>query len=456
MTSNQFVRTLLLSSFFSLTLASCGGGDDGDDGENFNPGDNPDNLATGNVSDRAISYFRKGTGYYYLNSPMLSGEHIYIGTSRSKASTPAKDNAIFKLTKDLTEVWSHSLETSEVLGSIAIDGMDNLYAMVLKERKEVFLVSLDNAGNLRWEVQLFAPSNPDTAFHMTSPAITTDNQVIVNGLDSLFSYSSNGELLWSYNPSGLFGGSPILDDADNIYISGVDGTSGFATQYALDSKGEELWSFTSETNNLLITASSSAFSYDYSKVYSIFTDSIYVIDAAAGTLDWKYTIEEGQETLIYASPAVDDKGNIYVGSKSNERSTLYALKGDGSGLLWSKTIGADLYSSPALGNNGVLYLGSENTEGGASSSYRVHAIDMDSGEYVWRSATPVSGSITWSSPLIDDNGVLFIANMVDHNEADDITKGGTVMSFQTDSTGLLSNAGTARYRLNNNGSGKRE
>ena len=449
------IKKTLPISLLVFTLGACGGGSS-DNSDTSTPSSNPSN-SSGTLSERFISKFQKGTSYFYLNSPMLNGDNVYIGTSRKHHANPAEDNFIFKLTTSLAEVWSYPLKTSEILGSVSMDSSGNLYAMLLKERKEIFLISLNEEGNFRWEKPIFSPSNSDTAFHMTSPAITSNDMIIVNALNSIISFDSNGNQLWSFPSTGLFGGSPIIDELDNIYISGVDGGTGFATQYAIDSTGVELWSYQSNKNNMMITASSSAFSYDYSKIYSIFNDTVYVMDLLTGSLNWKYTFSNTQETLINASPAVDDEGNLYVGSKGNDQSTFYALKADGSGLLWSKKIGADLYSSPALGNNRVLYVGSEITKSGDNKSSRIHAINMDTGEFVWQSITPVSGDITWSSPLISPSGVLFIANMIDHNdgEEDSIALGGSIMSFQTDSSGLLSTAGTARYRQSNKATGRR-
>ena len=202
--------------------------------------------------------------------------------------------------------------------------------------------------------------------------------------------------------------------------------------------------------------SSPAFSTDYSKIFFTTKDplnEIVCVNSSDGSVVWKYSIP-GITGDIRSTPAVDDNNNIYIGThgeyNGDSRQTLYAIKNDGTGLLWANNIGSDLYSSPALGNDRVLYIGSEG-HGTTSSDYnRLHAISMLSGEIIW--SAKIEMDITWSSAAISDDGTLYIASM------DNFDGGliGKVYSFRTNAAGLLQGAGWPRYHGGNASTGRRE
>ena len=146
-----------------------------------------------------------------------------------------------------------------------------------------------------------------------------------------------------------------------------------------------------------------------------------------------------------ASPAIDDNDNVYLGTKNDAGSVFYAIRADGSGVLWQNAIGADLYSSPAIGNDRTLYVGSEVAAGGNAN---LHALDMATGAEKWSS--PLRADVTWSSVAIADDGTLYIASM-------DVEGNGAGMyAFRTDATGLLPNAGSPRFHGGNSNTGRRD
>ena len=58
--------------------------------------------------------------------------------------------------------------------------------------------------------------------------------------------------------------------------------------------------------------------------------------------------------------------------------------------------------------------------------------------------------VLWGSPILSDNGILYVSNMYITGEA----KSG-VYGFKTDATGLLSNCGSPTYQLSNAHNGRR-
>ncbi len=75
--------------------------------------------------------------------------------------------------------------------------------------------------------------------------------------------------------------------------------------------------------------SSPAFSFDETRVYSAMCRSVYCLDAATGSRIRTFTPPD-MAGDFRATPAVDDQGNVYVGSMNG---SVYAIRSDATGLL---------------------------------------------------------------------------------------------------------------------------
>ncbi len=137
------------------------------------------------------------------------------------------------------------------------------------------------------------------------------------------------------------------------------------------------------------------------------------MNATTGIVIWSYAIEDGPDQPEFkAAPVIDNEDNIYIGTKMNELSRFYALKADGSEILWrSDYIQADIYPSAAIGNDGNIYVASEGLPGGFGTN--LHALDIETGAIVW---TIDIGSINASSPVIGPEG-LYIGSLGAPGEA---------------------------------------
>ncbi len=379
-------------------------------------------------------------GYYY-NPPTIVNNALFIGTSHKLFEAPRNANFMFKLDADLNKVWEYALGTKEVRGSAALDSQGNIYFVVQENRaandmsnSELYLYSITGDGlSLRWKQKVMGVGDvPDIG--MLTPAISVDNKIYVGG-DKLYAFDSDGNLQWEYPAAGSSKmncmNAPIIDDNGNIYFGNLSSVVSLAPD------GTERWS-KEDWNE---SSGSCAFSYDYSKVYAPRGLSIHCFETATGNEIWNYT-PQGAQGGFRATPAIDDLGNVYIGTKANEKSVLYAIKSDGTGLLWSNPMGADLYCSPALGNNRVLYIGSEYIDG-----KRFHAIDMATGDIIW--SKQLASDITWSSPAISASGVVYVGCMPGEDEK------GYVFGFPTDAGGLLHNAGSPRFHGSNANNGRR-
>lgn len=409
-------------------------------------------------SDRQLHEFIPGTSGFSNASPTLVNDYIYIGTGRGGSYDVASDNAFFKLDKELNKMWAFPLGTLEVMGAATLDNMGNIYFVVGENRTTstfcatLKLYSLSNDGVFRWSKTIWENIGPIyDSRGCCSPSVSVDNIIYIGG-EKFFAFDSNGVEVWNYDSQQPLNfdwnpnlNSSIIDPAGNVYFlrNGL---------ISLNSSGQFRWFAESSANNM----SSPAFSTDYSKIFFTTKDplnEIVCVNSSDGSVVWKYSIP-GITGDIRSTPAVDDNNNIYIGThgeyNGDSRQTLYAIKNDGTGLLWANNIGSDLYSSPALGNDRVLYIGSEG-HGTTSSDYnRLHAISMLSGEIIW--SAKIEMDITWSSAAISDDGTLYIASM------DNFDGGliGKVYSFRTNAAGLLQGAGWPRYHGGNASTGRRE
>ncbi len=383
------------------------------------------------------SFSQSSVGFYY-NPPTLVDNYIYIGTSRCLGCSVASDNHFFKLNLDLTKAWEYSLGNKEVRGGATLDSKGNIYFVVEEGRLTgdnrnsiLYLYSLDNNGAFRWS-KIITPSGCGCNVGMSNPAISVDDTIYIGG-SKFYAFDANGNEKWTYENNMIIMNAPIIDPNGDIYFSTSWGV------ISLNPNGVARW-FLSTAG--LLYASSPAFSTDYSKIFIGVGNKIYCLQTSTGIKVWEFT-PPGMIGDFRATPAVDSNDNVYIGTKADNSSVFYAIKSDGSGLLWSNAIGADLYSSPALGNDNTLYVGSE-----YSSGKRLHALDMTTGNTKW-SSSALGADATWSSPAITNTGTLYIASM------DYMGSGGGVYAFRTDSTGLLPNAGSARFHGGNENTGRR-
>jgi outer membrane protein assembly factor BamB len=169
------------------------------------------------------------------------------------------------------------------------------------------------------------------------------------------------------------------------------------------------------------------------KLFAINTEGTYTDDQQR--IKWTCNIGAGETRHLRSSPAVCTNGTIYVGTKvpAGVQTQLVAVNPTDGGIKWTyepsdrsvSENGNDFYSSPAVGFGGRIYVGCE-------TNY-VYALEPD-GTLAWKFKT--SQDMTWPSPVIDDNGVLYIGNMA-----------GDFYAIQTDSFGLA-NSPWPRFRNN--------
>lgn len=379
-------------------------------------------------NERIVKTFlpESGTAFKYA-SPMLYNEHIYIGTSErigyeDAPASEMKDNFFYKFDLDLNVVWKYSLYKKMVTGGAVMDSNHNLYFVVetlndkdnanKKERifTTVYLMSLTENGNFRWEKQI-SPTDESWDHAYITPAISADDIIYV-GQDRFYAFDINGNLLTKY-PSennlkiGNYGGAPIIDKRGNVYFVspepienrdvspeeyfGTDTIKTFKFSPMLKNliwstiMGNELMDDEGVTGNgsnnggggqkTRSIESAPAFGTNGNSLYGALGCTISKVDTTTGELLWSIK-PDGASGHFSASPVIDAEDNLYIGTKSNTESRFYAISSTGK-QLWRTEIGSDLYNSPILTDQHTIYVGSETNPKG-----KFHILDRETGEII--------------------------------------------------------------------------
>lgn len=242
---------------------------------------------------------------------------------------------------------------------------------------------------------------------------TSHDGAIVFGSDDGHIYAvdaASGRQRWMQGTGGPVSSTPAIAGG-RVYAVSYDGSL-----YALDERtGEVLWKFATEGERRFEARGLHGMqprAQTFPDVFDVYLSSpvvadgavffgsgdghLYAVDAATGSLRWKFRTGD----VVHASPAFAD-GVIYAGSWDGR---LYAVDARSGEQRWMFQGGVDalihnqqgFQSSPAV-VGGVVYSGSRDAY--------VYALDARSGQERWR----VSTNASWvnSSPAVSDGRVYF-------------------------------------------------
>ena len=246
---------------------------------------------------------------------------------------------------------------------------------------------------------------------ISTPAVANGTVYVGSSDHNLYALAAvSGALRWKFATGGRVSSSPAVA-AGRVYFASYD-----SKLYALDAAtGALAWTFS--------TAGERRFSGKHlhgaepaaevmPDPFDVFLSSpvvvagvvyfgsgdgnVYALDAASGTLRWKFHTGN----VIHASPALAD-GVLYVGSWD---SYFYALDATRGKLRWRVKTGEDPkinnqvgIQSSAVVSDGVVYFGCRDSH--------LYALDAASGAARWAYSTGDSWVI--SSPAVRDGKVYF-------------------------------------------------
>ncbi len=227
-------------------------------------------------------------------------------------------------------------------------------------------------------------------FH-AAPVLTSDKQLIAGsygpGGYNLYSLNpSNGSLNWTFDQAkNHYIASPLVTE-EGIYAPNSDGNL-----YALDLKGNLLWTFKSKKPLWATPATNTQ--CDCLFVPSM-DHTLYALEAKTGAVQWETGDLGG---AMVDAPAFSENGTVFIGTFGSE---LIALSASDGKVEWRYKAGGLIWSQPNL-VEGILYFG--------DSKGALYAVEAANGTEKWK--FQVAGPIV-ATPLIQ-NGTIYVTEGTD-------------------------------------------
>ncbi len=375
--------------------------------------------------------------YIYYSSPALSNdEHtIYFGTSVKVRSNPSRNDAFIALKRDGSLKWSYELTGGEeVRSSPVVSGgkvcftADYRTGEFSKDYSSLFC--LDKVDGEPVFVKRISDNSSMLSSGLSKVVSANDKIFVIMEYLYVFDVDSGDELYKSnrLQTNDVYV-NPVVLDLEVMFI--LDGKLYFVAIDDYTTRTVDISAI--NTSNVLSTP---ALDSNKNIYFGTETGEIIALDKD-GDLLWKRDfnpLNSFNGPFVRSSVAVNESnGAVYAGTKANEESKFIALNITDGKTLWEFETGRDIYSSPLIGANGKIYFGSE--------SRYLYALHPD-GSLSWK--TDVSQDITWPSPAIDSNGVLYIGGMGNGSG------NGKLFAIQTDSAGLLDGSWPKIHKNNQN------
>jgi outer membrane protein assembly factor BamB len=284
----------------------------------------------------------------------------------------------------------------------------NGIAYVGSEDSNIYAISTID-GTLKWKLQTNGAVS-------SSPAVYNDVVFCCSYDGYCYAANSNtGKLIWKFKTGGekkvgayglwtmkpaelymedlfdFFLSSPVVDENGKnvtVYFGSSDGNL-----YALDAAtGSLKWKF--KTNGIIHTSPAIYNGVVYVGSWDTY---LYAIDAQTGKEKWKFKTQD-QPVIhllegIQASPAVYDS-TVYVGARDGY---FYALNTNTGKLLWKYSADNSWILTTAAIQNGTVYFGTSDT-------YLFLALDAKTGKEKYRFK---ANGYVYSSPAIAGNTAYF-------------------------------------------------
>jgi outer membrane protein assembly factor BamB len=319
-------------------------------------------FTNNNPYQQDISWTKYKTYGYYISSPVIKNNILYVGELYGNAL-----KAISVNTGKL--LWSFTAEDDVPF----VPAVTDTTAYVTSSDGRLYAINT-SSGKKRWEYRVkdfYAMATSPTYFHNT----------IFFGSRDTFLYAvnaTNGKERWKFKTGGGIDTTPVIS-GNMLYVGSFDGNF-----YAIDIRtGKECWKFKTQGKIIGTAAEKNG------AVYFGSADSyVYSLDGSTGRLLWKITLKDPIKT----SPTIF-RNELYIASNN----MLYAVNLRKHSVTWKKSIPTDGYTGVAIKNN-MLYVGSKNGF--------LYALAADDGKEVWKFHT--DASIT-ASPSIVGNTV-FVTN----------------------------------------------
>jgi parallel beta-helix repeat protein len=285
-------------------------------------------------------------------------------------------------------------------------------------------------GCVKWQ---FQTGGPVTA----GVTIGYNNRVHVPCEDGkLYTLNANGKLLWAYDTNSPLVCSPAVDRSANVYVGAENGKL-----YAIDKNGRLLWTHTADgpvysSPVVLFDDPLCGYHCPYWKTHcppweqpvQIFVCSVdgtlYALGHDGSEL-WSFetdSLSAATTGAIFASPAIDHSGALYIAGIYDPN--LYALDSNGDGVKWNRAFSSPVnpsgrrpwpFASPVIAEDGTIYQA-------LLYDPNLYAINPNDGSIIWSTnmADPCSGwfepdyaeiygpASCWSKPALAPDGTIYV------------------------------------------------
>ena len=371
-------------------------------------------FQTGQPSRFTLKWIFKTGAMIYYTSPAIDGDYIYIADNHKwfadRDGYVLSDHYyLYKLYKSNgTLIWKYDCGPREIRGGPAI-GDNHLIYIVGEEhnatgyRKRDILYAINPDGTLNWSRVIVSdipalyngtyPSEkqmnwPIGLFNM---AIDKQGNVYVAGNYFSSFYGNNGTLRWNVSTTAPSLTAPLIFN-DTVYF--VERTYNFGRIVAYTLDGTWKWSVGNETHPFNYQLSCD----DNGNLYGGGKNVVHKV-SPDGKMIWTCHLG-GDAGDVRGNIAVDSDGTLFLGTKNDENSKLFAIYPNGT-IKWKYASPLrDVYSSPAIGTDGNIYFASEDR--------KIFAINKRDGTL--NSTFYLTDDVTWSSVIIDNN-MVYIGDM---------------------------------------------
>ena len=287
------------------------------------------------------------------------------------------------------------------LKNLAFDKIDHVTIPVFNEKNIFYadnehnIYSLNIEKNIiNWRQRLAQEKKEELPF-IGGFSLSDNLLFITTGLGFVHAIdASNGKKIWSKNFLAQFS-RPPLSFGKLIYVVSDDNQT-----FALDRKGNLVWSHSGNLEEVSIIGGSKPIIHDNILIVSYSSGEIYALNSADGSLIWFDNITSGNFFNRSAlndiqSPLTIVRDKVYVPSFSDKFIVYDLFTGD---EVWNLKLSS---LNPVVVSGRTIYL--------IDTTGRLLCLDRENGKLLWAVQLKISNDgdeITWYGPLLTSNKII--------------------------------------------------
>lgn len=290
-------------------------------------------------------------------------------------------------------------------GYRALEGYINLVTTLdgkIISNEGSFFIRKDNTLKSEAEQKVLWRYNTSTPVYYSIPAVGSDNTIyFTSGMNAgsnstLYALKSDGTIKWSYTHSTVLF-SPVIGKDGNIYVQDF-----YSKLISLSPSGTLRWVYDQFRYIYFENVGQRCPAIGSDGTIYINGCGLHAVDPSNGSRKWvAYDVLSAK-----ASPSIGPDGTIYAVFSQD---LVVAINPDGS-EKWHNSFTYEWemsFSSPAIDNNGIIYFAAEARYEGTDYS-NIYAFNPDDGSIRWK--YKVEGErFVRASPVIDKDGNIIIA-----------------------------------------------